>query len=97
MNIISCPIDPPDPVTFMINVNCTDVCVDWSIPFSPPGCPVKYYEIKFNDVFVTTNMLSYSWSNVSYNTLYTVSISAVNDAGTGNKSTNNTFITPIGE
>lgn len=91
-------VAPPDPVIPKVTVNCTDVSVYWSTPYYPPGCPLEYYQMNFNNIcFNLTNVSShYSWSDLSPNTSFTVSIVAVSDAGSSIES-NTTFITATGE
>ena len=89
-------VAPPDPVIPKVTVNCTGVSVYWSTPYYPSGCPLQYYQMNFNDeiINITNNLSHYSWSDLSHNALYTISISAVNTVGTSTKS-NITFITAM--
>lgn len=93
-------VAPPDPVIPKVTVNCTDVSVYWSTPYYPPGCPLEYYQMKFNNDIIYFNMTNmsfhYSLPDLSHNTLYTISIGAVNNIGTST-GPNVTFITAIGE
>lgn len=93
-------VAPPDQVVPDVTVNCTGVSIYWSTPYYPPGCPLKYYEMKFNNEIMYFNIGNmsyyYSLSNLSLDTSYTVSISAVSDAGISMES-DVTFITAICE
>ncbi|XP_003386782.2 PREDICTED: uncharacterized protein LOC100633174 [Amphimedon queenslandica] len=89
--------DPPDPVNPQIHVGCNSVDVEWPPPFSPPGCPVRQYDIELNDEYfniTNTSLLHHSWPDLSPNMLNTLNISAVNDIGPSIQS-NNTFITAL--
>lgn len=77
----------------------------WSASHTSPSCPLLYYQLILNNsnpvILNDSNLVSaesfyYSWSDLSPNTPYSVSIIAVSDAGSSIAS-NTTFITAIGK
>ncbi|XP_019852344.1 PREDICTED: uncharacterized protein LOC109582151 [Amphimedon queenslandica] len=91
--------DPPSPVsTLDSHINCSGVFISWPKPYASTSCPVLHYIIILNkqtDVITPYSFFKYSWSELSHNTLYTVSIVAVTGAGYSIESNSTEFITAL--
>ena len=78
-------------------MNCSTICVTWSPPYTIPNVPILYkIGIPERNFFDTTTDTYYILTNnIPANKEYTVSVSAINGAGTSNNSIT-TFNNSIG-
>ena len=79
-----------DPVNITdIVVNCSTIYITWSPPYTLPNVPISYYNIgipEHNFSNTTTDTYYILTNDIPANKEYTVSVSAINGAGTSNDS-----------